>query len=69
MNDYKRIAILEPNKSSNPMNIELLPYNRLIVGNNNQTMEVWCLNSKKSLQVFKDHDANLDDIQIYIPIE
>ena len=51
------------------MHMELLPNNRLMVGNNNQTMEVWCLNSKRSLQVFKDHDANLDDIQIYIPIE
>jgi hypothetical protein len=51
------------------MHMELLPKNRLILVNNNQPKVVWCLNSKRSLQVFKDHDANLDEIQIYIPFD
>jgi WD40 repeat protein len=65
LSDFTFVATLRPNEFALACSMEILPNNRLIVANNNQTLEMWCLKSGKSLSIHKDHSSLLNKILFY----
>ena len=64
--DFTHVASLRPNEFSFSRSIEILPKNRLIVANSNDTLELWCLKTGKSLKLLKDHSPLSIKIISYI---
>jgi WD40 repeat protein len=67
LDSFVLTQILTQNENSLPRCFTFLPNDRIIVGNMNKTLEVWCLNSGKSLKILEDHTSALCDIQVYFP--
>ena len=59
MNTYQCVWRLIPNQSSTVKCLRILPNKRIITGQKNKTLELFCLNTGKSLRVIKDVDVYL----------
>jgi hypothetical protein len=63
--DFRCVGTLRPNTFIFALSIAILPNNRLIVANTNNTLEMWCLKTGKSLSFFKDHSSLINKILVY----
>jgi WD40 repeat protein len=58
LNTYQCVWRLTPNENSKVRYFQILPNNRIISSQKNNTLEIFCLNTGKSLRVLKDIEAN-----------
>jgi WD40 repeat protein len=65
LSDFTFVATLRPNGFALACSMEILPNSRLIVANNNQTLEMWCLKTCQSLSIYKDHSSLFNKILFY----
>ena len=59
LNTHQCVWRLIPNENSIVRHLQILSNNRIITSQKNKTLEIFCLNTGKSLRVFKNVDANL----------
>jgi WD40 repeat protein len=66
LSDFTCVRTLFPNTCSFMRSMEILPNNRLIVANDNNTLELWCLKTGQSLSIHKDHSSLINGILFYL---
>jgi hypothetical protein len=65
LTDFTCVGTLRQNIFLFARSIAILPNNRLIVANANQTLEIWCLKTCQSLSIHKDHSSLTNNILFY----
>jgi WD40 repeat protein len=65
LDDFTCLKQLRPNNNSLTCTIEVVSNNRLIVANENNTLEIWCLETGNSLKILKDRSSLINKIQYY----
>jgi WD40 repeat protein len=65
LSDFTCVGTLCQNTFLFARSIAILPNNRMIIANNNQTLEMWCLNTCQSLRFFQDHSSLINQILFY----
>jgi WD40 repeat protein len=65
LSDFTCVGTLCKNTNLFARSMAILPNNRLIVANDNQTLEMWCLKTCQSLSIHKDHSSLTNQILFY----
>jgi WD40 repeat protein len=65
LTDFTCVGTIYPNTCSLTRSIEILPNNRLIVANDNQSLEILCLKTGQSLSIHSDHSSLINGILFY----
>ena len=65
LDDFTCLGCLSPNDSSYPLSFETLSNYRLIILNTNDTLELWCLKTLKSMKIFNDYPSLSNKIISY----
>jgi WD40 repeat protein len=65
LTDFTCVGTLGQNTLTVTLLMEILPNNRLIVANKNNTLETWCLKTGQSLSIHKDHSPLVNEILVY----
>jgi WD40 repeat protein len=65
LSDFTCVGTLWQNADSFALSMSILPNNRLIAANNNNTLEIWCLKTCQSLRVCKDNSSLVNKMLFY----
>ena len=65
LTDFTCVGTLSQNIFFFARSIAILPNNRLIAANKNQTLQIWCLKTCQSLSIHKDHSSLTNNILFY----
>jgi WD40 repeat protein len=65
LTDFTCVGTLSQNMFFFARSIAILPNNRLIAANKNQTLQIWCLKTCQSLSIHKDHSSLTNNILFY----
>jgi WD40 repeat protein len=66
LSDFTCVGTLCPNASSFALSMDILPNNRLIVANDNNTLEIWCLMTGQSLSIHENHSSLINGFLFYL---